>query len=195
VVAQSTAASGEPPAAAHQAAGTSESEEPPPPPPTRRRDRLLWLWPVLGIAAISTVGEQWGGYGALVTAVVLMAALILSVGDNDVLDRRMRLGTAASAVVVATLLVFGHQSGWTYLSSTPVERVRGDARATPSSPMPAPTDFRGARLTQEQIRGRSLHGAMLAGAVLDGLDLRGVDLIDAVAPVPRSPEPGWTRPT
>ena len=128
----------------------------------RRRDQLLWLWPVCAVAVMALAGQFFGAYGALLSAVVVAATLVLLIGEPDVISVRTRMWVGAFVVVMAAGVVVGRYSGVDFLTAPPhaVE----------------PVDLRGKVVDADDIRGRNLRDALLQGAVLDGLDLRGHDL-------------------
>jgi hypothetical protein len=156
---------------------------PPQPSPTlvppRKRDRLLWLWPVVAVFIMALSGAVFGAFGTLLTAVVVLSALILFVGeDNEVMGIRLRLGITVLALVLAAGLIVGNRAGIGFLSSTAQDF---SAAANSGSSGQHPLDLRGRRVSAKDIDGRDLRGAQLTGAVLDGLDLHGRDLRGATA--------------
>lgn len=128
---------------------------------------MLWLWPVCAVAVMALAGQFFGAYGALLSAVVVAATLVLLVGEPDVISLRTRLWVGALVVVVAAGVVVGRYSGIDFLAAGP-EAVK-------------PLDLRGKVVEANDVRGGNLREALLQGAVLDGLDLRGHDLTGAKA--------------
>ncbi|GAA4062613.1 pentapeptide repeat-containing protein [Nonomuraea soli] len=159
---------------------TDEDLRPPASPPApartpgrelRGRDRWLWLWPLLTLGVMVGVGMLWGSLGTFLSGVIVVAALILFVGD-EVLQTAHRLAVTILAVVLVVIGWMGYQRGVPFFST---ETLKAGG-ASPSESAPSPVDLRGRKLTADDLKGVNLRGADLAGAVLDGLDLHGVDL-------------------
>ncbi|MFB4293495.1 pentapeptide repeat-containing protein [Nonomuraea sp. ATR24] len=143
----------------------------------RARDRWLWVWPLVTLVIMVAVGMLWGSLGTFLSGVVVVAVLVLYVGD-EVLQPGHRLAVTGLAVVLIALAWLGYQRGVPFFS--PVSTGPGvTADSTAGS---SPPDLRGRTLTAGDLEGVNLRGAQLAGAVLDGLDLHGVDLSGARAP-------------
>lgn len=128
---------------------------------------MLWLWPVCAVAVMAAAGQFFGAYGALLSAVVVAATLVLLIGEPDVISVRTRMWVGAFVVVVAAGVVVGRYSGVDFLAAPP------DAVE--------PLDLRGKVVEANDLRSRDLRGALMQGAVLDGLDLRGHNLSGAKA--------------
>ncbi|PRY40534.1 pentapeptide repeat protein [Umezawaea tangerina] len=127
----------------------------------RRRDQFLWLWPIGAVAVMAAAGHFFGAFGALLSAVVVVATLVLLIGDITI-SLRTRIWVLALAVLVAASVVVGRYAGVAILAA-PADAFE-------------PLDLRGQIVDADAIRGRDLQNAQLAGAVLDDLDLRGLNL-------------------
>lgn len=133
----------------------------------RRRDQLLWLWPVCAVAVMAATGHFFGAYGALLSAVVVAATLVLLVGEPDMISRRTRMWVGALVAVVIGVVVTGRYAGVGFLAAPP-DAVK-------------PLDFRGKVVETDDLRNRDLRDGLFQGAVFDGLDLRGRNLNGAQA--------------
>ncbi|GLX03744.1 pentapeptide repeat-containing protein [Microbispora sp. NBRC 16548] len=137
----------------------------------RARDKFLWMWPVVALAIMAGVGMLWGSLGTFISGVIVIAVLVLFVGD-EVLEAGHRLAVTVLAVLLVVIAWLGHQLGVPFFSTRDV-KVNGTESFSAGS---APADFRGRKLSADDLKGVNLHGALLSGATLDGLDLHGMDL-------------------
>ncbi|MFI6476995.1 pentapeptide repeat-containing protein [Nonomuraea sp. NPDC050663] len=137
----------------------------------RGRDRWLWVWPLVTLGVMVGVGMLWGSLGTFLSGVIVVAALILFVGD-EVLQPGHRLAVTIVAVVLVVTGWLGYQRGLPFFSTETLK----PGSAAPAESASSAVDLRGRKLTADDLKGVDLRGADLAGAVLDGLDLHGVDL-------------------
>lgn len=134
--------------------------------PPRARDQSLWIWPVVALTVIALAGQLWGATAALLSAVVLVATLVLFIGDT--LHLWFRLAVLGGSVVLVAALVTSQVSGFGQLFRS---HVGDDGR----------TDLRGRQVPADQVDDLDFQRARLSGAVLDDLSLISKDFTKVIA--------------
>jgi len=134
--------------------------------PPRRRDQSLWIWPVVALAVIALAGQLRDATAALLSAVVLVATLVLFIGDT--LHLWFRLAVLGVSIVLVATLVTSQVSGFDRLFRP---HVGDDGRM----------DLRGQQISADQVSNLDFQRARLSGAVLDNLSLVSKDFTKVIA--------------
>jgi hypothetical protein len=138
---------------------------------SRPRDRLLWLWPVVGLAGLAVASHLFDAAGTLAFGVALTGVLLLYAGADSF---RRGLHTWIGAAILLTLTAV--------LAAWAVGLVPGPATIpAPWARDPRNVVVAGAHLGEQtfiraDLAGIAAPGVHLEKAVLDHSDLAGADL-------------------
>jgi hypothetical protein len=150
-----------------QAAGQARS-------PELRLPRLLWAWPLLGLALVTLIGVLMGPVGVVLATVVVVPALLLYL-EKDVLSPELRLVAVLVPLFLSGALLTAYFFGWAPLQRPLTRTHGGHAAAVADSPPPRAAAVTAAELIKGGLAQGRLRGAVLDGLTLDQADLHGLD--------------------